>query len=180
MMHTTGAPIPRGSAPPLVVHRCEVAGLLLRSDEQALLLSAIVDLEQRRLLTSTSTSEATGRWFTGTNEVLTLEQPPAGTVLPPGDDDLIHALVPAHGSTVFDGEYDGEVAERTQAAGKLLTERAQGVYRDHGFTHDESGLLGVGAFRATAFLGWVVLAGVAGWMISSSATRTRGMSGSGR
>ena len=153
---------PHGFRPP------EVAGLLLRTDEQDLLLSAIVDLEQRRLLTTTSTSQESGRWFTRTKQELTLERPPTGTVLPPGDDEVVHALVPEHGVTVFDGEYDSEVAERAKAAGQLLTERAEGVYRDHGFKHDESGLLGVGAFRVAAFLAWVGFAALAAWVISTA------------
>jgi len=153
---------PHGFRPP------EVAGLLLRTDSQNLLLSAIVDLEQRGLLTSTSTSEQGRGWFSRDKEILTLERPASGTVLPPGDDDVVHALVPEYGTTVFDGEYDAEVARRTEAASKLLTERAKGVYRDHGFKHDESGLVGVTAFRVLALFGWLVWIAVAGSVITSA------------
>lgn len=153
---------PHGFRPP------EVAGLLLRIDQQDLLLSAIVDLEQRGLLRSTSSEEASGRWFSRTRQVLTLERPPSGTVLPPGDDEVLHALVPSHGPTVFDGEYDRAVAGRVEAAGKLLSERASGVYRDHGFTHDDSGLLGEGTFLVAASLAWIAFAAAVVRVVASA------------
>ncbi len=147
-------------APPHGLRPPEVAGLLLRTSQQDLLLSTIVDLEQRGLLVTRADHTPASGWFSrgkGT-ETLTVERPPTGTVLPPGDDDLVHALVPAHGPTVFSGTYDAAVASRVADVNRRLQERAAGVFEAHGFRHDESGPFASQWFRFAAFLAFLLFA----------------------
>jgi hypothetical protein len=138
--------------------RPEVAGLLLRTEQQDLLLSTIVDLEQRGLLRTHVDTAGRGRWFSKATETLTLERPPAGTVFPPGDDELVRALVPEGGATVFSGTYDASVSTRVAATDRRLQQRAAKVFEAHGFEHDESGPFASGLFRFAAFLGLLLLA----------------------
>lgn len=143
---------PHGFRPP------EVAGLLLRIDQQDLLLSTIVDLEQRGLLRTHVATPGEARWFSKATETLTIERPPAGTVLPPGDDELVRALVPEDEPTVFSGTYDATVSARVSATDRRLQERAGEVFAAHGFEHDESGPFASGLFRFAAFLVFLLLA----------------------
>jgi len=160
---------PHGFRPP------EVAGLLLRTSQQDLLLSTIVDLEQRGLLVTRSGHTPASGWFSrgkGT-ETLTVERPPTGTVLPPGDDDLVHALVPEHRPTVFSGTYDSAVASRVSDVNRRLQQRAADVFAAHGFEHDESGPFASQLFRFAAFLAFLLFA-VAVAMLFTSATALPG------
>ena len=160
---------PHGFRPP------EVAGLLLRTSSQDLLLSTIVDLEQRGLLVTRSEHTPASGWLSrgkGT-ESLTIQRPPTGTVLPAGDDDLVHALVPDHRPTVFSGSYDSAVAARVSDVNRLLNGRATGVFAAHGFEHDESGPFASQLFRFAAFLAFVLFA-VAAAALFTSATALPG------
>lgn len=153
---------PHGFRPP------EVAGLLLRIDDQDLLLSTIVDLEQRGLLRTHVDSTGGGRWFSGATETLTIERPPTGTVLPPDDDELVRALVPDDGPTVFSGTYDRSVASRVAAVERRLRLRAAEVFETHGFEHDDSGPFASGLFRFAAFLGLLLFALVVASLFASA------------
>jgi uncharacterized membrane protein YgcG len=155
---------PHGFRPP------EVAGLLLRTDQQDLLLSTIVDLEQRGLLRTHVDTAGGGRWFSKATETLTLERPPAGTVFPPGDDELVRALVPEGGATVFSGTYDASVSTRVAATDRRLQQRAAKVFEAHGFEHDESGPFASGLFRFAAFLGFLLLAFVVASVFAAATT----------
>lgn len=155
-------------APPHGFGYAEVAGLLLRVSPQNLLLAAMVDLDQRELLVTELTSTQGTGWRAKPKETLTLHRPPAGTVLPPGDDDLVHTLVPAGGSTVFDGTYDSTVASRVSSTQSHLTGRASGVFVANGFEHDEGGVFGRAWFRALAFPGFVLLAVIASRIITGA------------
>jgi hypothetical protein len=146
---------PHGFRPP------EVAGLLLRANQQDLLLSAIVDLEQRGLLATRVDTAVGERWFSKATETLTIERPPAGTVLPPGDDELVRALVPEGGATVFSGTYDAAVSSRVAATDRRLRRRAGEVFEAYGFEHDESGPFASSLFRFAAFLGFLLYAFIA-------------------
>ena len=160
---------PHGFRPP------EVAGLLLRTSQQDLLLSTIVDLEQRGLLVTRTDHTPASGWLSrgkGT-ETLTIERPPTGTVLPPGDDDLVHALVPEHRPTVFSGTYDAVVASRVSDVNRRLHERATEVFAAHGFEHDESGPFASQLFRFAAFLAFLLFA-VAAAALFTSATALPG------
>lgn len=160
---------PHGFRPP------EVAGLLLRTSQQDLLLSMIVDLEQRGLLVTHADHTPASGWFSrgkGT-ETLTVERPPTGTVLPPGDDDLVHALVPEYGPTVFSGTYDAVVASRVSDVYRRLQQRAADVFASHGFEHDESGPFASQLFRFAAFLAFLLFA-VAVATLFTSATALPG------
>ena len=159
--HPTALPTPPfGFRPP------ELAGLLLRNDTDSLFLATLVDLDQRGLLT-TSTETTSGGLLRKEREILTVQRPPVGTVMPPMDDEFVSALVPA-GTTVFDGEYDREVARRVTAAKRPVTERATGVFERFGFEHDEGGIIGVGWFRALVILGYLVGAGVLAWVFTTA------------
>lgn len=152
-------------APPFGFRPPEIAGLLSRTTGQNLLLSAIVDLEQRGLL-RTSFSESAGGFLRSAKQTLTLERPPQGTVLPKGDDELVHALVPSYGPTVFDGSYDSSVSSRVSFTTNLLTGRASGVFEEHGFEHDEGGPMRSGLVRFAAFVAWLGLAAVLGFLFT--------------
>lgn len=144
-------------APPFGFKPPEVAGLLSRASSQDLLLSTIVDLDQRGLLRSSFTEEEGG--FLRTEKgTLTLDRPPQGTVLPPADAEVIDELVPPGAPTVFDGSYDAGTAQRVSEATTTLTRRAAEVFAAHGFEHDEGGAMRSGCFRSVAFLGWLGLA----------------------
>ncbi len=155
-------------APPHGLRPPEVAGLLRRRNGEDLLLSAIVDLEQRGLLVSTATEEHRSGWSSRSSGTFTLERPQCGASPGPDDAALLAALIPEDGATVFDGTYRSEVARRTTDVQKLLTDRAFGVYRAHGFTHERSGLVGRTAFRVAALLAWVGWAAAAVWAVWSA------------
>jgi hypothetical protein len=152
-------------APPFGFRPPEIAGLLSRTAGQSLLLSAIVDLDQRGLL-RTSFSEQEGGFLRSDKRTLTLDRPAQGTVLPKGDDEVVHTLVPAHGPTVFDGSYDSAVAARASATSNLLSARASGVFADHGFEHDEGGPMRSGLFRFAAFVVWLGFAAMLGFLFA--------------
>jgi hypothetical protein len=159
--HPTALPTPPfGFRPP------ELAGLLLRTDADSLFLATLVDLDQRGLLT-TSTETTPGGLLRKERETLTVTRPPAGTVMPPMDDEFVSALVPT-GTTVFDGDYDAEVASRVTAAKRPVTERAKGVFERFGFEHDEGGIIGVGWFRALVILGYLIGAGAVAWVFTAA------------
>ncbi len=159
--HPTALPTPPfGFRPP------ELAGLLLRTDADSLFLATLVDLDQRGLV-STSTESTPGGLLRKERETLTVARPPAGTVMPPMDDEFVSALVPS-GTTVFDGEYDAEVASRVTAAKRPVTERATGVFERFGFEHDAGGIIGVGWFRALVILGYLIGAAALAWVFTSA------------
>lgn len=155
-------------APPFGFRPPEVAGLLLRTDQQDLLLSTIVDLEQRGLLRTHVDTAGGSRWFSKASETLTIERPPAGTVLPPGDDELVRALVPENEPTVFSGTYDATVSTRVGAVDRRLQERASNVFAAHGFEHDESGPFASGLFWFAAFLVFLLYAFVLARVFASA------------
>jgi len=155
-------------APPFGFRPPEVAGLLLRTDQQALLLSTIVDLEQRGLLSTHVDTAGGSRWFSKASETLTVDRPPAGTVLPPGDDELVRALVPEDGPTVFSGTYDSSVSARVAATDGRLQQRATDVFEAHGFEHDDSGPFASGLFRFAAFLGFLLFAFITASVFASA------------
>ncbi len=155
-------------APPHGLRPPEVAGLLLRTDQEALLLSTIIDLEQRGLLRTHVDTAGGSRWFSKATETLTIERPPAGTVLPPGDDELVRALVPEDGPTVFSGTYDSSVSARVAATDRRLLQRAADVFDAHGFEHDDSGPFASGLFRFAAFLGWLLFAFIVASMFAAA------------
>ena len=160
-LHPTALPTPPfGFRPP------ELAGLLLRNDADNLFLATLVDLDQRGLLT-TSTESTSGGLLRKDRDTLTVARPAAGTVMPPMDDEFVTALVPS-GTTVFDGEYDADVAARVTAAKRPVTERATGVFERFGFEHDEGGIIGVGWFRAVMAVGYLVGAAMLGWVVAAA------------
>lgn len=87
-------------------------------------------------------------------------------MLPKGDDELVHALVPSYGPTVFDGSYDSSVSSRVSFTTNLLTGRASGVFEEHGFEHDEGGPMRSGLVRFAAFVAWLGLAAVLGFLFT--------------
>lgn len=155
-------------APPFGFRPPEVAGLLLRTDQQDLLLSTIVDLEQRGLLRSHVDTAGGSGWFATATNTLTIERPPAGTVLPSGDDEVVRALVPEDEPTVFSGSYDATVSARVGEADRRLQERASSVFEAHGFEHDESGPFASGLFWFAAFLAFALYAFIAAWLFVSA------------
>lgn len=154
-------------APPFGFRPPEVAGLLSRTSTQDLLLSAIIDLDQRGLL-ATSFTEEEGGFLRSSKGTLTLHRPAQGTVLPPGDGEVVHELVPDGGTTVFDGTYDATVASRVSDATTTLSRRASDVFATHGFEHDEGGPMRSGLFRFAAFLAWVGLVAALGWLFAAA------------
>jgi hypothetical protein len=152
-------------APPFGFKAPEIAGLLSRATGQNLLLAAIVDLDQRGLV-RTSFSETEGGFLRSAKQTLTVERPPQGTVLPKDDDELVHALAPSYGPTVFDGSYDASVASRVSATTSILDQRAKQVFATHGFEHDEGGAMRSGLFRFAAFVAWLGLAAVLGFLFA--------------
>jgi len=145
-------------APPLGLRPPEVAGLLLRTDQQDLLLSTVVDLEQRGLLRTHVDTAGDSHWLSKATETLTIDRPPAGTILPPGDDELVRALVPEDEPTVFSGTYDASVSARVGEVDRRLQERATNVFAAHGLEHDESGPFASGLFWFAAFLAFSLFA----------------------
>ena len=157
--HPTAIPAPpHGLRPP------EVAGLLLRNDADELFLSSLVDLDQRGAIATTSTS-LPGKWLKRDAETLTVRPPPPGAPLTAQDRALVTAIVPS-ATTTFDGTYDKTVADRVTKAKTLLNRRAADVFEDHGFTHQEAGLLGRTWFRSIVKLLYLALAALLGWIVT--------------
>lgn len=147
---------PHGFRPP------EIAGLLLKRSQQDLLLATIVDLEQRGLLTTRADTATGSGWFSRSKDpdTLSVDRPAPGTVLPPGDDELVHALVPTSEPTVFAGTYDATVSARVADVNRRLQLRAAKVFEANGFEHDDSGPFASRLFRFTALLAWLLLAAI--------------------
>ncbi len=156
--HPTALP-----APPFGFRPPELAGLLLRTDGDDLFLSTLIDLDQRGLIITATQTETSGI-LRREEQILTVTRPPAGTVMPPMDGEFVDELVPAGTSTVFDGEYDAGVAKRVTAAKQPISERAAGVYERFGFEHDQSGIMGVGWFRALSIVSYLAVAGILAWI----------------
>ena len=143
--HPTALP-----APPFGFRPPEVAGLQLKSDDDQLFLSTLVDLDQRRLIV-TRTSTIPGGRFTADEEELTVTPGPGIEHAHPADTEVVHALLPGGVPAVFDGNYDKEVASRVNKVKRILSGRRSTVFDTHGFTHDAGGVLGQTWFRVVMF-----------------------------
>jgi hypothetical protein len=157
--HPTAIPAPpHGLRPP------EVAGLLLRTDADDLFLAALVDLDQRGAIESSS-SVVPGKWLKRATETLTVRRGADGGTVGTDDRALVSALVPS-GPTIFDGEYDKRVADRVEATKALLNERAADVFVDHGFAHEEAGAVGRTGFRVVMGVLYLLFAGLFGLLLT--------------
>ncbi len=150
--HPTALP-----APPFGFRPPEVAGLLLDVREDGLFLSALVDLDQRGFVETTSTTES-GRWFSKDTETLTVRPSPDADHAPPSELELIYKLLPSGQPATFDGKYDATIASRVTSTKKTLADRAKSVFDAHGFKHDQGGVLGKTWFRVLFVLGFLVFA----------------------
>jgi len=151
-LHPSALPVPPFGLPP-----AEVAGLLQRSDGEALFLAALVDLDQRGLVHASSGTEAKGL-LARARQTLTLRK--ADVALHPSDAELVHHLVPDGATTTFDGDYDAAVADRARRVQRVLASRARSVFAVHGFLHDEGGLVARAWFRGLIALVAIAYAGL--------------------
>lgn len=131
---------PHGFRPP------EVAGLLLRTDADQLFLSTLVDLDQRRLVATSSQTVEGGR-FTSDKEILTVALAGDRGTAPRDDAELVDALLPGGVPVTFTGSYNSTVASRVDRVKQILRGRASSVFDAHGFKHNAGGLLARGGFR---------------------------------
>lgn len=160
--HPAALPLPPFGLPP-----ADVAGLVQRVDGDALLLAALVDLDQRGLVRATAGSTK-GGLFARDRPTLTLRPPAPEVTMHAGDAELVHHLVPDGTTTTFDGDYDATVATRVRQVQRVLTSRATGVFAVHGFLHDEGGLVARGWFRGVVALGALVYAGLSVLVVTAA------------
>jgi uncharacterized membrane protein YgcG len=150
--HPTALP-----APPFGFRPPEIAGLRLKRDDDQLFLSTLVDLDQRDLIVTRTSTSAGGR-FTADKEELTVTLGPGIENAHPTDAEVVHALLPGGTPAVFDGTYDKAVAERINRVKRILAGRRSTVFDTHGFKHDAGGVLAQTWFRAIMFGVYLVFA----------------------
>jgi hypothetical protein len=136
--------------PPHDFRPVEVAGLLLRRRSESLLLGTLVDLDQRGTVTTRS-------WESGGKTVLEVDAGPEGVEALPGDAAFLRTLLPGRTSVCFDGKYDKDTAERTQAATNELVRQAHDIFADNGLEHAQARVLRSPWFLALLALGMMLV-----------------------
>ncbi len=133
-------------APPFEHRPLEVGGLLLRRDQQSLLIGTLIDLDQRGLVHTSTEGD-------GDEPTLVVRPGPPGSHPDALEADLLSTLLPNGTPARFDGEYDPDVAKRASAATALLHRRAYDVFRRHGYEHDRARWLRSPLIKGLAYLG---------------------------
>jgi uncharacterized membrane protein YgcG len=152
-VHPTAIPAPpHGMAPP------EVAGLLLKQNADALFLATLVDLDQRGVVT-TSTS---GKEKKPTVEV----HRASGVPVPPLYSPYVAGLLPGNGSITFSGEYSSTVASKSSAAANAVVEVSKDVFEANGYLHQQGGALRKGWVKGLLLLGWMGLGAIFGAVVA--------------
>lgn len=151
--HPTAIP-----APPSGLRPPELAGLRGQRDVNAAFLATLIDLEQRGLITTT-TSAAPERRAKRTQPTVTIRANPRPADLDRLDAEFLDALLPMDLPLVLTGSYVPASAAAVQRAKDQVRTRVEDVYEDFGYTHDRGVLLSRSWFRILATLVWLVVAG---------------------